>query len=155
MTIHALDKVVAALLILFGLWLVYTGFGYGVMQGTTPGAGLFPIIMGTAIAILSTVNLARALAGIEVLPAGMSRRELVKAAGVVLTLIVSILLTPFIGMTIAVMLAMAAIGLILRPEPQPTFLIRLGLVSILSPIACFLLFDWLLGIPIPSGPFGF
>lgn len=155
MTIHALDKLVAALLILFGLWLVYTGFGYGVMQGTTPGAGLFPIIMGTAIAILSTVNLARALAGIEVLPAGMSRRELIKAAGVILALIVAILLTPFIGMTIAVMLAMVAIGLILRPELQPAFLIRLGLVSILSPIACFLLFDWLLGIPIPSGPLGF
>jgi hypothetical protein len=155
MTIHTLDKAVAGLLILFGGWLIWTGIGYGIMQGTTPGAGLFPLIMGIAIVVLSAINLFRAIANLETLAAGMSRREIVKAAGVVVVLVVSLLLVPYLGMTLVTVGMMAVMGLLLRTDPSRAFLLRLAAVSLLTPIICWWLFDGLLGVPVPVGPFGF
>ncbi|MBH0239604.1 tripartite tricarboxylate transporter TctB family protein [Methylobrevis albus] len=155
MTIHTLDKAVAGLLILFGGWLIWTGLDYGIMQGTTPGAGLFPLIMGIAIVVLSAINLFRAVTNLETLSAGMSRREIIKAAGVVVVLIVSLLLIPVLGMTLATLGAMVVIGLLLRTDPSRAFLVRLAAVSLLTPIICWWLFDGLLGVPVPVGPLGF
>jgi putative tricarboxylic transport membrane protein len=155
MSIQRLDQLVAALLVIFGLWLVYTGIGYGAMQGTTPGAGLLPIIVGSAIALLSAVNLYRALGGLEKLGAGMSGREAAKAAAVIVALLVAVWAIPYLGMTIATMLAMAGIGLVLRTESGPRFFVRLAAVSVLTPIGLLLLFQNLLGVPIPKSVFGF
>lgn len=155
MTIHTLDKAVAGLLILFGAWLIWTGIGYGIMQGTTPGAGLFPLIMGIAIVVLSTINLFRAVSGRERLSGGMPRREIVKSAAVVVILVVTLLLIPVLGMTLASMAAMVVIGLVLRTDPSRAFLVRLAAVSLLTPLVCWWLFDGLLGVPVPVGPLGF
>src|SRR5690242_12542963 len=106
MGIQRLDQLVAALLVIFGLWLVYTCIGFGPMHGTTPGAGLFPIIIGATIALLSAVSLYRALGGLEKLGAGMSRRAAVKAAATIMALLLATWLIPYLGMTIATMLAM-------------------------------------------------
>jgi putative tricarboxylic transport membrane protein len=155
MSVQRLDLLVAALLVIFGLWLIYTGIGYGVMQGTTPGAGLFPIVIGSSIALLSAINLYRALGGVEKLGAGISAREAAKAGVVIATLLIAVWLTPYLGMVIATMLAMAAIGLALRTEPGPVFFVKLAAVSVITPIILLLLFQNLLGVPIPKGPLGF
>ncbi|CCV05985.1 membrane hypothetical protein [Mesorhizobium metallidurans STM 2683] len=155
MSVQQLDQAVAALLIIFGLWLVYTGMNYGVMQGTTPGAGLFPIIIGSSIVLFSAINLYRALDGLEKLGSGISGREAAKAGVVIVALLIALWLIPYLGMMIATMLAMAAIGLALRTEPGPIFFVKLAAVSVITPIILLLLFQNLLGVPTPRGPFGF
>lgn len=155
MSVQRLDLLVAALLVIFGLWLIYTGIGYGVTQGTTPGAGLFPIIIGSSIALLSAINLYRALGGIEELGAGISGREAAKAAVVIVALLIAVWLISYLGMMIATTLAMAATGLVLRTEPGPGFFVKLAVVSVITPIILLLLFQNLLGVPIPRGPLGF
>ncbi|RUW89675.1 tripartite tricarboxylate transporter TctB family protein [Mesorhizobium sp. M7A.F.Ca.US.011.01.1.1] len=155
MSVQRLDLLVAALLIIFGLWLIYTGIGYGVMQSTTPGAGLFPIIIGSSIALLSAINLYRALGGLEKLGPGISGREAAKAGVVIAALLIAVWLTPYLGMMIATMLAMAAIGLALRTEPGPVFFVKLTAVAVITPIVLLLLFENLLGVPTPRGPLGF
>jgi putative tricarboxylic transport membrane protein len=155
MSVQRLDLLVAALLIIFGLWLIYTGIGYGVMQDTTPGAGLFPIIIGSSIALLSAINFYRALGGVEKLGPGISGREAAKAAVVITALLIAVWLIAYLGMMIATMLAMAAIGLALRSEPGPVFFVKLAAASVITPIILLLLFQNLLGVPIPRGPLGF
>ena len=155
MSVQRLDMLVAALLIIFGLWLIYTGVGFGVMQGTTPGAGLFPVIIGSSMALLSAVNLYRALGGVEKLGSGISGREAAKAAVVMAALLIAVWLIPYLGMMITSMLTMAAIGLVLRPASGPGFFVKLAAVSVITPIILLLLFQNLLGVPIPRGPLGF
>jgi putative tricarboxylic transport membrane protein len=155
MSVQRLDLLVAAQLIVFGLWLIYTGNGYGVMQGTTPGAGLFPIIIGSSIALLSAINLYRALGGVEKLGSGISGREAAKATIVIAALLIAVWLIQYLGMMIATMLAMAAIGLVLRTAPGLGFFVKLAAVSVITPIILLLLFQNLLGVPVPRGPLGF
>jgi len=155
MTIHRLDQLVALFLILFGAYLVWTGWNFGFMQGTTPGAGYFPALAGIILIVLSTANLVRGLTGREPLKARMSRADVVKFLAITAAMLVFIVITPVLGMTIATMLLMAAIGLIIRPSLEPGFLARLGLTSVLVSLACLFIFGTLLRVPVPHGIFGF
>lgn len=155
MGIRHLDQLMAALLALFGGWLVWSGAGYGIMQGTTPGPGLFPVIMGAVILVLSVVNLARSILGLEFVNDGMTLREGVKAGAVMLAMGLFVPAVPLVGLTPAVIVLMVVTGLILRPRPDARSLAWLGVASVLVPAVCHLLFGRLLGVPIPEGPLGF
>lgn len=154
MTIHRLDQLVALFLTFFGGYLVWAGLQYGFMQGTTPGAGFFPVLMGGALVVLSLINLARSLIGRENLKEEMTRGEVMKAAAIIAALLVFVLITQPLGITLATMLLMLAIGLIIKPSLERSFLLRLGLTAMLFPIACRLVFGNLLHVPLPKGPFG-
>lgn len=155
MTIHRLDQFVALLLIVFGTYLIWSGDQLGFMQGTTPGAGYFPALAGGLLVILSIVNLLRSLMGREDVRSRMSRIDIVKFATITAAMLVFVVIAPFLGITIATMLLMAAIGLIIQPSLQPRFLVRLALTSVLAPLACLFIFGHLLRVPLPSGIFGF
>lgn len=155
MTIHRLDQIVALLLIVFGTYLIWSGQHLGFMQDTTPGTGYFPALAGGLLVILSIVNLLRSLMGREDLRSRMSRMDVIKFAVITIAMLAFVAITPVLGITVATMLLMAAIGLIINPSLEKRFLIRLVLTSILAPIACLLIFGNLLRIPVPSGIFGF
>ncbi|MDH2329022.1 tripartite tricarboxylate transporter TctB family protein [Cereibacter sp. SYSU M97828] len=155
MTLRTFDALAAAFLVLFGGYLVVTGIGYGVMSGTTPGSGLFPLAMGMVIGALSVVNLWRALTGREDLGEGMPRAELLRAAAVVAVLAGFVVAIPFMGMTIAAALMMLGIGLILAERRDGRMLARLVAVSVVVPAASLLVFDRVLNVPVPTGPLGF
>jgi hypothetical protein len=154
MTIRHLDQIVALFLAVFGTYLIWSGRQYGFMQGTTPGAGFFPALMGGFLIVLSLINLARSLVGVEELKSDMSRGEVVKFAAIVVVMLVFVVITPLVGITIATMLLMVAIGLIIRPSFERAYLLRLGLTSVLIPIACLAVFGMLLRVPLPRGFFG-
>lgn len=155
MTVHRLDQFVAFFLMLFGVYLVWTGNDFGFMQGTTPGPGYFPVIAGAILAVLSTANLVRSLVGLEDLKAGMERSELVKFIIITVAMLIFVVITPYAGITIATMFLMLAIGFIIRPSFERAFLVRLGLTSILCSLACYLVFGTLLRVPLPRSVFGF
>ncbi|MFC5068497.1 tripartite tricarboxylate transporter TctB family protein [Flaviflagellibacter deserti] len=154
MTIHRLDQFVALFLLLFGAYLVWTGLGFGFMQGTTPGAGYFPALAGGVLIVLSAINLVRSLAGLEDLKSRMARRDVVKFIAITAAMLVFVVITPFAGMTIATMLLMLAIGLIIRPSLERAYLVRLGITSIFFSLACLVVFGTLLRVPVPRGIFG-
>ena len=154
MSIRHLDQIVALFLTVFGVYLIWTGLQYGFMQGTTPGAGFFPALSGGGLIVLSILNLARSILGAEKLPEDMSRRDVAKFAAIAVAMLVFVVITPFLGITIATMLLMLAIGLTIRPVFERSYLVRLGLTSVLIPIACFGIFGTLLRVPLPRGLFG-
>jgi putative tricarboxylic transport membrane protein len=155
MTIHRLDQIVALLLVVFGAYLIWSGQQLGFMHGTTPGAGYFPALAGVLLVALSIVNLLRSLMGREDLRSRMSRMDVIKFAAITVVMLAFVLLVPPLGITVATMLLMAAIGLIIQPTLERSFLIRLTLTSILAPLACLLIFGTLLRVPLPRGIFGF
>ncbi len=155
MIMQRLDQAVALGLALFGVYVAASGFGYGFMQGTTPGAGFFPVLIGGVIAALSLVNLARSLVGAENLEAGMTRDDTLRFAAVAAALFIYVWLAPILGLALATMALMAVTGLIIRPSLERGFLMRLALMSILFPLICVGVFGGLLRVPMLTGPLGF
>lgn len=155
MIMQRLDQAVALGLAAFGVYLVIAGFGYGFMQGTTPGAGFFPVLIGGITAVLSLVNLVRSLVGAEALEDAMTRGDVLRFAAIAAVLFLYVWLAPILGLALATMALMAAAGLIIRPSLERGFLIRLALVSIIFPLVCVWVFGNLLGVPMLTGPFGF
>ncbi|ADH89038.1 hypothetical protein Snov_1734 [Ancylobacter novellus DSM 506] len=155
MIMQRLDQAVALALGLFGVYLVWAGFGYGFMQGTTPGAGFFPVLIGGALTVLSLVNLVRSLVGAEVLEDAMTTGDVIRFAAVAAALFLYVWLAPLLGLALSTMALMAVTGLIIRPSLEPRFLVRLALVSIIFSLVCVWVFGNLLGVPMLVGPFGF
>jgi hypothetical protein len=155
MTVHRLDQLVAFCLILFGVYLVWSGNDFGFMNGFTPGPGYFPAIAGALLVVLSAVNLARSLAGLEELKSAMARGELVKFVVITAAMLGFVVITPYVGLTVATMILMFAIGLVIRPTLERAFLVRLGLTSIMGSLACHVVFGTLLRVPLPPSAFGF
>lgn len=154
MSITRVDQLVALVLVFFGFYIIWSGFDYGYMRGTTPGPGFFPVLIGSVISCLSAFNLYRALAGTEKLSSGIASGDIVKIALICLAIAAVILVTPFIGLTLAVMAFMVATGLIIRPSLKPGFLAKLIPVALLFPLFLRLAFGVWLRIPVPTGPFG-
>ena len=154
MSIRHLDQIVALFLMGFGAYLIWTGLQYGFMQGTTPGAGFFPLVSGGGLIVLSILNLARSVLGTEELQENMSRRDVAKFAAIVVAMLAFVAITPLLGITIAAMLLMLAIGFTIRPSLERSYLVRLGMICVLTPIACFGIFGTLLRVPLPRGLFG-
>jgi hypothetical protein len=154
MSIRYLDQIVAVFLAAFGAYLIWAGLQYGFMQETTPGAGFFPLLSGGALIVLSIINLARSIIGLEELQEDMSRRDVAKFAAIVVAMLVFVVITPLLGITIATMLLMLAIGFTIRPSLERSYLVRLGVTSVFIPIACFGIFGTLLRVPLPRGLFG-
>ncbi len=154
MSIRHLDQIVALFLTGFGAYLIWAGLQYGFMQETTPGAGFFPLLSGGGLIVLSIINLTRSILGAEKLQEDMSRRDVAKFAAIVVAMLAFVVITPLLGITIATMLLMLAIGFTIRPSLERSYLVRLGLTCVLIPIACFGIFGTLLRVPLPRGLFG-
>lgn len=155
MTIHTLDRFVAGIMILFGLWMVRSGMQLGVMQGYVPGAGLFPVLIGCGIAVLSIINLIRAFAGFEKLSPGMSRKALFKALAIILILVGVVISVPLLGLTLATFIAMIMAGAVIQEKRNLRSFAVLLSVSLLTGVGCRLLFQGVLNVPVPTGILGF
>lgn len=152
---NRVDQLFAAFLIFFGCYIVWTGTDYGYMRDTTPGPGFFPVIVGAVMVVLSVVNLLRSLNGAERLTDSMKLIDLAKIAGITLSLLAVVLLTPYLGLMLAVALLMLVVGFTINPTLDKKFLLRLIPTCALFPVFLKFGFGHLLGIPIPVGPFGF
>lgn len=155
MTIHALDRLMAGIMVLLGVWLVRSGIQLGIMQGYVPGPGLFPALIGGGIAALSLINFIRAFAGLEKLSPGMPRNELFQALAIILILIGTVIFTTWLGLTLATFIAMMMVGAVLQKKKSLRFGMKLFLVSLVTAIACRLLFQEALNVPVPVGMLGF
>lgn len=155
MTIHTLDRFMAGVMILFGLWLVRSGVQMGVMQGYVPGAGLFPVIIGSGVAVLSLINLIRAFAGFEKLSPGMSRKSLFQAIAIIFILVGVVISVPLLGLTLATFIAMILVGAVIQQKRNVRSAVLLLSVSLVTAVGCRLLFQGMLNVPVPTGILGF
>ncbi|MGK7295506.1 MAG: tripartite tricarboxylate transporter TctB family protein [Candidatus Wenzhouxiangella sp. M2_3B_020] len=154
MTVRHLDTLVAGALVVFGLYLIGSGWNYGFMRGTTPGPGLFPALTGIAVTVLSAVNLVRGLAGREEVRAGMPRAEVVKVVALTLCIAGVIVAAKWLGLTLATMLMIVASSLVIEPRMNRVQAVKVLAVALAIPLAARWLFGSVLGVPLLTGPFG-
>ena len=154
MNTQTIDRIVAACLAAFGLYVVWNAVGYGYMRGTTPGPGFFPFWVGTAITGLSVLNLVRSLRGTEVLKSQFDSAGISKGLAIVAIVAIFIALAPWLGMLVASGLLVPAISFAIRPRWTPRFAATMTAIGISFPILCHLLFSVYLQVPLVRGVFG-
>lgn len=137
------DRIAGALLLVISLWYVATASSYGTSYGDPLGPSAFPRIVGVP-AILFSLSL---LVWPDPDPAWERGRPLLRQAAAVATLIGYALLLERLGFVLATFLAVAALGLLMRAPPARAALSAL----VMSPVL-FVIFDRLLGLPLPLLP---
>jgi putative tricarboxylic transport membrane protein len=148
------DIVVALLLMLIGLLVIWDsvriGFGWG-MSG--PEAGFFPFYMALGIVICTFFIVLRAIRIYRIEGAG---KTLVQAGGllpilwVLLPAVGMVLLTELIGLHLSTVLYLAFYMRVVGKIHS----VKVVLISIIVPLAVYILFDRVFLIPLPEGLWG-
>jgi hypothetical protein len=155
LTTKSIDRLFAVALLFLGLYIIWKAVEYGYMSGTTPGPGFFPLWVGAGLAVLSAVNLARSLMGVERLDAVFDVVGLWKTLGILAATVAFILVTPWLGMLAASGMLIPAVAFIIRPRWSRTFTLTIVAVSLAFPVLCHFLFVVYLRVPIARGVLGF
>jgi putative tricarboxylic transport membrane protein len=149
------DAALAALTVVFGLWVAISGLNFGYTRGGGPGPGFFPFWVGLGIAVLGAVNVWRSLSGREIFYEFVDAAILVKVGGLAGAIALFLLAANHIGMLIGSGFLVLAIGFVIRPTLDRSFVLRLALIAIAVPIAAYVIFVVNLGVRIIPGPLGF
>lgn len=141
-----LDVLSAVGLMLLGLFIVWEGLNLGLISQGAPGAGFFPLIMGTGIAMLSAVNAIRAVK-IRQISIDLSPAELIKVSICILSLILFIIISQYIGMIVAVFVMSVIVGLVYEGISFKKVSISIVIASFVSALS-YLIFSTVLSVPL-------
>lgn len=156
MRLNRLDRWLGPLLTLLALawlWLVYAYIPGARAEGE-PGPRAFPVLLGAimavlgmAMAVLALTSAQRQTAAAEMTPAP-SRRETTLVGGTFGLLILYAFLLDKVGFVIAtpVVIALAMYGLLRMRQWM-----LVGFLAVGFTLGCWVLFDAVLGTPLPSG----
>lgn len=144
--LRSFDLGLSALLTILGVYIVWQGLGYGYQDGAVPAAGFFPFWIGGGLALFSALNLIRNLKHLG-LPGAIDRMEIVRVGLVSLAIGGFVILSDFLGMIVAAVLLMIAIGAIFGARDVRSLAavsaISVGMAGIL-----YLVFGVVLNIPL-------
>lgn len=148
------DRLAAVVLLAFAGYTVASGVGMGYWQGRIPGPGFAPIYIGVGLALAALIMLLRpALTAHrrDHPPADRAeaRRELALALQIVAIAVAATLLTPWLGMMIAVGLLLLGLVKLLGGSWRSA-----ASTAVLLPALLYLLFVRWLQVPVPKGPWG-
>jgi hypothetical protein len=155
MEAKTVDRLVAAFLVVLGIWVVWNAAAYGYMRETTPGPGFFPFWVGLGLTALSAVNLARSFRGTEVLKAEFDRAGLLKTLGIIAAVAAFIALAPVLGLLFGGSLLIVATAFIIRPRWNASFAATIVSVAVAFAILGHFLFGVYLRVPLVRGVLGF
>jgi hypothetical protein len=147
---RTLEFLFNALWLLLGFGICAVSIQLGLFGSYGPGSGLFPLIAGAAIAgggVLMLAQRGGELAEEPFFPAGASPRRVVVALAIMAAMIAAL---PSIGFNAVGIVGMP---LLLRTIGSPSWLFA-GLFGLASTASVYLVFDRLLGMPLPRGPIG-
>lgn len=152
---RAIDQAFAAGLLALGAYIVWSALAYGYMRDAVPGPGFFPFWIGLGLIGLSAVNLARSLRGRDALDARFDLLTLYKMLAITAIVLAFVVASRWLGMLIAVGLAIPAIGFVIRPRHTRRFALTMAVMAVAFPVFAYLLFAVYLRVPLVRGPFGF
>ena len=156
MRLNRLDRWLGPLLTLLALawlWLVYAYIPGARMEGE-PGPRAFPVLLGAimaalgmAMAVLALTSARRQTAAVETTPAP-TRREATRVGGTFGLLILYAFLLDKVGFVIAtpVVITLAMYGLLRMRQWM-----LVGSLAVGFTLGCWVIFDMVLGAPLPSG----
>jgi hypothetical protein len=150
-----MDKAFSAFLVLLGAFIVVSALNYGLFKDGVPGAGLFPIIAGTAIMGLSVVNLLRQMRSKEVVEGRVGRGEILPILGISLLLAVFVALSPWLGVLLQLPFVLIVMSYLVEPRRGLLWFLQIVGLSVAVCVFSYFLFEKWLGVLFPPGPFGF
>lgn len=153
-TTRTVDAIIAIATSLLGVFVIVYALDYGYTARGNPGPGFFPFWVGVGMVILGLVNAGRAIVRIEKLDGGFDRAGMLRTAGIALIIAVFLFLVEWTGMLIGSGLVVIALGFVIHPTREASFVRRLVATGILFPVAAWLIFSVYLGIRLETGIFG-
>lgn len=135
-------------LVLLALAVAYgvTASGFEAMIGDPLGPAVFPMVLAVPLGLLSLVLVARP----DPEPDWPRRRALLKQALTLVAFVAYAFLLEPLGFVVATVLATTAMALLLGARLRPA-----ATTGVVSALVLFVLFDQLLGLPLPAGVLGF
>jgi putative tricarboxylic transport membrane protein len=139
--------------LLLGVGYLAVGWEYSIGDVEEPGEGIFPLVVGAVFSILSLAGLTKSLApgenrdpSSEVFPRGSDLRRVIQIA---VSLTIFAALFRFVGFNISALALMISMMRILGPWSWLKITLAAAVLVGLS----YLLFENLLGVPLPRGSF--
>ena len=151
-TITKVQRVTAAIFVVMGVCVAIYSFsklGVGTMR--RPGAGFFTVICGTGILILSIMWLLDLVSDKDPTLFFEEKGDWVPPSlGVGVTLIYALLMTP-LGYTLSTLVFIVLWQVVIARARLRTVI----LFGVIGSVTMYVLFEYLLGVPLPDGFIGF
>jgi putative tricarboxylic transport membrane protein len=147
------DIVTGAIFAVLGVYILYLSLRLEFYSEGVPGPGFFPsvlaiaLIVSGALLIVTRLRTSREEAGHFDAPSRSQTRRSLGLWGIIL---VTTLLIEVVGFVVAMLLMVAAILLGLEGRRGISTIVTV----VVTPLLAYLLFGWLLQVPLPTGVFG-
>lgn len=146
------NRITSILLFLFGIYVLVEALKFDYMVEGTPGPGFLPFWVGLSISLLALIPLAKTFTQFASKLVNPFQKGDFKNFFIVIgSSIGVILITPLTGLLTALGLM---VGVICKLLGTKSWKMVIGL-TIVTPVALYLIFDVILGVPLPKGILGF
>ena len=150
--LRQLDLLFNAVWLLVGVAVCATSLSLGVLGPSGPDSGFFPLLAGLAMAVGASLLLAtRAHAHSDFEPFFPEPTSLRRVLFVLATMVAMVAALPWVGFNLSGILGMP---LLIRTVGRPSWIFSV-LFGLVSTLVVFYVFNTLLGMTLPRGPFGF
>ncbi|NTA13890.1 tripartite tricarboxylate transporter TctB family protein [Agrobacterium tumefaciens] len=144
--LRSFDLGLSALFALLGIYIAWQGATFGYQDGAVPAAGFFPVWIGAGLALFSVLNFVKVLRRSGLL-GSVETMEVVRVGLVSLALVCFVLISELIGMLIASVPLMIAIGCVFGARDARS-IISVSAISIGMATVLYLVFGVVLTIPL-------
>jgi hypothetical protein len=150
--LRQLDLLFNAVWLLVGVAVCATSFSLGVLGPSGPDSGFFPLLAGLAMAAAAALLLAtRAHAHSDFEPFFPEEASLRRVLFVLATMVAMVAALPWLGFNLSGIVGMP---LLVRTVGRPSWIFSI-LFGLAATLIVFYVFNTLLGMRLPRGPFGF
>jgi putative tricarboxylic transport membrane protein len=144
--LRSFDLGLSAIFALLGIYIVWQGTGYGYQEDAVPAAGFFPVWIGAGLALFSALNLLK-VARKSGLLGSVDKMEVVRVGLVSLALIGFVLISDVVGMLVASVPLMIAIGCVFGARDARS-LASISAIAVAMAGILYLVFGVVLAIPL-------
>ncbi|MEL1135584.1 tripartite tricarboxylate transporter TctB family protein [Desulfitobacterium sp. THU1] len=146
------NRITSIIIFLFGLAVFIGAQKLDYILKGIPGPGFLPRWVAVLIMVLALVPFFKSFTKYEVEEGQPFNSSEFKNAGIIIGSAVAVmLLTKLLGLSLAIGLMAGAIA----KFTGPTSWKKVIAITVVTPIAAYILFDTVLGVPLPTGIFGF
>lgn len=146
------NRIASIIILVYGIYVIIEALKFDYMTGGTPGPGFLPLWLGLGISSLATISFIKTFTRFESLLCNpFDSSDLRTLLIVIGSCVIVVVITPLTGLLFALSVMVGGIARLLGTKSWKK-VFGLGL---LTPVLLFLIFDVILGVPLPKSIFGF
>lgn len=146
------NRIASIIVFVYGIYIIIEALKFDYMISGTPGPGFLPLWIGLGISILSIILFIKSFTKfksqlLNPFESGDLKTFLVVIGGSVIVAVI----TPLTGLLIALGVMVGVVTKLLGTQSWE----KVFSLGILTPLLLFIIFDVILGVPLPKSIFGF